>query len=97
MLAQLKLLKEEPAAIALALAQELVKVEAANSKHRTAFWRIGRWSPLSASPLTRLQKQSSIPETKMRPQAFASAFWKNGSPGKIRTCDQPINSRLLYR
>jgi hypothetical protein len=22
---------------------------------------------------------------------------KNGSPGGIRTCDHPINSRMLYR
>ena len=26
--------------------------------------------------------------------AFACA--KGGSPGRIRTCDQPVNSRLLY-
>jgi hypothetical protein len=36
-----------------------------------------------------------LPTTAIRPAQFRSG--KFGSLGKIRTCDQPINSRLLYR
>lgn len=35
-------------------------------------------------------------EWKLRRMAFAVSF-RIGSPGRIRTYDQPINSRLLYR
>jgi hypothetical protein len=29
--------------------------------------------------------------------SISQDFEKNGSPGRIRTSDQPVNSRLLYR
>ena len=35
-------------------------------------------------------------EWKRRRTTFAASF-RIGSPGRIRTCDRPINSRMLYR
>lgn len=64
------------------------------SYYRTALG--GRRSPLFASRSICLRKRSLRPETKMRPEGSLSTFWRIGSAGRIRTYDQPINSRLLY-
>lgn len=67
------------------------------SYYQTAIRRTGRWSPLSAKPLTCLQKETSRPEKRPHPAAFPSACFKSGSPGRTRTYDLAINSRVLYQ
>lgn len=44
----------------------------------------------------RLWRLEETMECKLRRTAFAVSF-RIGSPGRIRTIDQPVNSRLLYR
>jgi hypothetical protein len=49
--------------------------------------------------ISRVNRQFPIaPALKSRKAAlFSAAFQKSGSPGRIRTGDLSINSRMLYR
>ena len=53
----------------------------------------------SASPSARLVSHLADLFERSVPDAARTSTMDgkiNGSPGKIRTCDQPVNSRLLY-
>ena len=52
-----------------------------------------RAETLSVLPLVLPQSKNSAHKGR---RFLAYVFEKNGSPGKIRTCGQPVNSRLLY-
>ena len=58
--------------------------------------RFSKPSQGASSPLSKALPKPAVPLLGTARKRLQIAGL-NGSPGKIRTCDQPVNSRLLYR
>ncbi len=85
-------------------AQRLFAKQEAKKKRRllgflgsNCSWGAGSSPPSCANPLIFFSKPSPRPKRKKPPNLRSTAFLRFGSPGRTRTCDKAVNSRLLYQ